>query len=178
MPADQYLARFSCHHEINNSPLGATVTPYVEALLTQRYAKRTIGLYLNALAHFGHWMKAEALCLESIDAVLTERFVREHLPACTCPMSLHSGAANTRAALRYLLKLLAQQRPVKSPGDDPITAELDRFGDYLQNICGVAPKRVLVDAKMSEHFSLTASEPNRSSYHHCPAPRLMRFWLH
>lgn len=140
MPADQYLARLSCRQEFNNSPLGATVTPYVEALLTQRYAKSTIRLYLHALAHFGHWMKAEALCVESIDAVLTERFVREHLPACTCSMSLHSGAANTRAALRYLLKLLAQQRPVKSSGDDPITAELDRFGDYLQNICGVAPQ--------------------------------------
>lgn len=140
MPADQYLARLSCRQEFNNSPLGATVTPYVEALLTQRYAKSTIRLYLHALAHFGHWMKAEALCLESIDAVLTERFVHEHLPACTCSMSLHSGVADTRAALRYLLKLLAQQRPVKSPGDDPITAELGRFDEYLQNICGVAPQ--------------------------------------
>lgn len=140
MPADQYLARLSCRQEFNNSPLGATVTPYFEALLTQRYAKSTIRLYLHALAHFGHWMKAEALCLESIDAVLTERFVHEHLPACTCSMSLHSGVADTRAALRYLLKLLAQQRPVKSPGDDPITAELGRFDKYLQNICGVAPQ--------------------------------------
>lgn len=140
MPADQYLARLSCRQELNNSPLGATVPPYVEALLTQRYAKSTIRLYLHALAHFGHWMEAETLRLESIDAALTERFVREHLPACTCSMSLHSGVADTQAALRYLLKLLAHQRPVKSPGDDPITAELGRFGDYLQNICGVAPQ--------------------------------------
>lgn len=36
MPADQYLARLSCRQEFNNSPLGATITPYVEALLTQR----------------------------------------------------------------------------------------------------------------------------------------------
>jgi site-specific recombinase XerD len=126
--------------EFNSSPLGATVTPYVEALLTQCYAKSTIRLYLHALAHFGHWMRAEALYLESIDAVFTERFIHEHLPACTCSMSLLSGVADTRAALRYLLKLLAQQRPVKSVGDDTITAELGRFGDYLQNICGVAPQ--------------------------------------
>jgi len=123
MSADQYLARLSCRQELNNSPLGATVTPYVEALLTQLYAKSTIRLYLHAIAHFGHWMKAEALCLESIDTALTERFVCEHLPACTCSKSLHSDVADTRAALRHLLKLLAQQRPVKSPGDDPITAE-------------------------------------------------------
>ncbi|EPA95337.1 tyrosine-type recombinase/integrase [Pseudomonas mandelii] len=140
MSADQYLARLSCRDELNDSPLSATVVPYVEALLVQRYAKRTIGLYLHALAHFGHWMKTEALCVESIDAALTERFVREHLPACTCSMSLHSGTVNTRAALRHLLKLLAQRRPVKSSTDDPITTELDRFGDYLQNICGVAPQ--------------------------------------
>jgi site-specific recombinase XerD len=80
MPADQYLARLSCRQEFNTSPLGATVTPYVEALLTQRYAKSTIRLYLHALAHFGHWMEAETLCLERIDAALTERFVHEHLP--------------------------------------------------------------------------------------------------
>ncbi|MNB83143.1 Tyrosine recombinase XerC [Pseudomonas fluorescens] len=140
MPADQYLARLSCRQEFNNSPLSATVTLYVEALLAQRYAKSTIRLYLHALAHFGHWMKAETLCLESIDAALTERFIREHLPACTCSMSLHSGVADTRAALRYLLKLLAQERPVKSSEDDPITTELGRFDEYLQNICGVAPQ--------------------------------------
>ena len=108
MPTDQYLARLSCRNELNDSPLSATVVPYLEALLVQRYAKRTI--------------------------------VREHLPACTCSMSLHSGTVNTRAALRHLLKLLAQRRPVKSSTDDPITTELDRFGDYLQNICGVAPQ--------------------------------------
>lgn len=140
MPADQYLARLSCRQEFNNSPLSATITLYVEALLTQRYAKSTIRLYLHALAHFGHWMKGETLCLENIDAALTERFIREHLPVCTCSMSLHSGVADTRAALRYLLKQLAQQRPVKSLGDDPITAELGRFDEYLQNICGVAPQ--------------------------------------
>jgi len=54
MPADQYLARLSCRQEFNNSPLSATVTLYVEALLAQRYAKSTIRLYLHALAHFGH----------------------------------------------------------------------------------------------------------------------------
>ncbi|MEO4016101.1 site-specific integrase [Pseudomonas rossensis] len=140
MPADQYLARLSCRQEFNNSPLSATITLYVEALLTQRYAKSTIRLYLHALARFGHWMKGETLCLENIDAALTERFIREHLPVCTCSMSLHSGVADTRAALRYLLKQLAQQRPVKSLGDDPITAELGRFDEYLQNICGVAPQ--------------------------------------
>lgn len=54
MPADQYLARLSCRDEFNDSPLSATGVPYIEALLTQRYAKRTIDLYLHALAHFGH----------------------------------------------------------------------------------------------------------------------------
>lgn len=61
MPADQYLARLSCRDEFNDSPLSATAVPYVEALLAQRYAKRTIDLYLHALAHFGHWMKANTL---------------------------------------------------------------------------------------------------------------------
>ncbi|WP_288078501.1 hypothetical protein [Pseudomonas sp.] len=44
MPADKCLARVSCHHEINNSPLGATVTPYVEAdLAMKEHALATIG---------------------------------------------------------------------------------------------------------------------------------------
>ncbi|MDX3744419.1 hypothetical protein ACM7YY_32600 [Pseudomonas aeruginosa] len=52
MSADQYLARLSCRDELNDSPLSATAVPYVEALLVQRYAKRTIGLYLHALQQF------------------------------------------------------------------------------------------------------------------------------
>lgn len=97
----------------------------------------------KAISHLAsNWIKlvryTEAGFLP-IDNHAAERAM-EHLPACTCSMSLHSGVADTRAALRYLPKLLAQHRPVKLPGDDPITAELGRFDEYLQNICCVAPQ--------------------------------------
>lgn len=64
-------------------------------------------------------------------------------------MSLHTFVADTRAVLRYLLKLLVQQRSVKSPEDDPITAELGRFDEYLQNICSVAPQPSSARARLA-----------------------------
>lgn len=105
MPADQYLASLSCRDELNDSSLSVTADPYVEALLAQRYAKRTIGLYLHALAHFGHWMKTEEWCVKSIDAVLTECFVREHLPGCTCSVAQLNWRAASDIQVRHMQSL-------------------------------------------------------------------------
>ena len=93
--------------------------------------------YLGCFAHFNFWIKGEAVELASVDSLLVKRFLLNHLTACTCPAPCYGAVANSGAALRYLLKLLPHERPI-SVAANPIASELEQFGDYLTNTCGVA----------------------------------------
>ena len=138
MDTDRCLATLARCDWLAGGPLASVVTPYIAALRNQRYAETTIRVYLGCLAHFSYWMRAEQIEPPSADALLVQRFLRDHLPGCTCPAPCYRAAASTGAALRRLLDLLPGTcaAPVAA---DPVAAELGRFGDYLPNICGVAP---------------------------------------
>ena len=131
------LASLACQDWLADSPFQEIVAHYISVLHAQRYAERTINIYVRCLGHFSQWMKAETLDLSSIDSALIERFVRVHLPSCNCSSPHPTATGDTRAALRHLLPLLPK-RPAPAT-DDPIAAELALFGDYLANTCGLAP---------------------------------------
>ena len=111
---------------------------YIESLRDQRYPDRTIRGYLGCLAHFSYWIKNEDLELLILDATLIERFLLNHLSVCTCPAPSYCTAANSGAALRHLLRVLPREQTAPVVVDQ-VALELERFGDYLSNICGVAP---------------------------------------
>jgi site-specific recombinase XerD len=137
MSADKCLTNLARHDWLTDGPLNSVVTPYIEALRNQRYADRTIGSYLGCLAHFSYWLKAEEVSLSSLDSSLIKRFLLNHLPACTCPAPCYCAVANSGAALRFLLRVLPCERSA-SVTVNPVAVELERFGEYLTNICGVA----------------------------------------
>lgn len=139
MLTDRSLTSLARRDWLTDGPLGSVVTSYIEALRYQRYADRTIRIYLGCLAHFNYWIKIEALEQPRVDSSLVKRFLVHHLPICTCPGPCYGTVASSRAALRYLLRMLPCELPSASVATDPVAIELGRFGDYLTNICGVAP---------------------------------------
>ena len=138
MPTDACLTNVARRDWLTDGPFNHVVPAYIEALRNQRYADHTIRSYLGCLAHFSYWIKAEGIELPSLDSSLIKRFLRSHLPACTCPPPCNRTVANTGAALRHLLRLLPRERAT-SVAADPVTMEVDLFGDYLTNTCGLAP---------------------------------------
>jgi integrase/recombinase XerD len=138
MPTDNYLTNLVRHDWLTDGPLDSVVPTYIEVLRNQRYADGTIRGYLGCLAHFSYWMKADEVELSSPDSSLVKRFLRDHLPVCTCPPPCYGTVANSGAALRHLLRVLPRERAT-SVAADPVAVELERFGDYLTNTCGVAP---------------------------------------
>jgi site-specific recombinase XerD len=123
---------------LDAGPLGHLIDPYIVALRGQRYGERTIRGYVGCLAHFCHWMACDAIAWSAPEAVsLVERFLRDHLPTCVCPVPCYASVASSGAALRHLLKLLPASQP--DVLTDPVTVELERFGEYLSNTCGLAP---------------------------------------
>jgi len=86
---------------------------YIESLRDQRYPDRTIRGYLGCLAHFSYWIKNEDLELLILDATLIERFLLNHLSVCTCPAPSYCTAANSGAALRHLLRVVAREQTAR-----------------------------------------------------------------
>ena len=139
MATDHCLATLVRLDWLTDGPLNNVVAPYIEALRNQRYHDRTIGAYLGCLAHFSYWIKNEAIESSLIDASLIAHFLRRHLPSCTCPAPCYSSRASSGAALRHLLRLLSGNRAASVVAVDPLAIELERFGEYLSNTCGVVP---------------------------------------
>ena len=79
MPADTILTNLVRYDWLTDSPLENVLVSYIEALRSQRYADRTIRIYLGCLAHFGFWLRAEELEIAHIDSSVVTRFLREHL---------------------------------------------------------------------------------------------------
>jgi site-specific recombinase XerD len=140
MPADTILTNLVRRDWLTDSPLESVVTDYIETLRSRRYADRTIRIYLGCLAHFGFWLKTgtEEHELTHIDSSLVKRFLREHLPACTCPAPCYGSVGSSEAALRHLLRMLSNSHPLSPMVQNPAAIELDRFGDYLTDTGGLA----------------------------------------
>ncbi|MDR1462585.1 MAG: site-specific integrase [Azoarcus sp.] len=137
MSFDTYLAHLARRDWLTHGPLGELIAAYIETLRIQHYREHTVRIYLACLAHFSYWMKREGLAPASVDRTLIKRFLRHHLPVCTCPQPCRSTVGDVRAALHHLLPLL----PVRgAPAmQDPVAIELERFDDHLSHTCGLAP---------------------------------------
>ncbi len=138
MFTDKCLTNLTRHDWLIDGPLNSIVTPYIESLRDQRYPDRTIRGYLGCLAHFSYWIIAEECDFTIVESSLIERFLLKHLPVCTCPAPCYCTVANSRAALMHLLKVLPRER-TRSVAVSPVAVEIERFGNYLLDVCGVTP---------------------------------------
>lgn len=138
MPTDNCLANLERRDWLADGPFSNVVAQYIDALRNQRYSEHTVRAYLGCLAHFSYWIKTEEIEMASLDASFIERFLRHHIPACTCPSPCYPSVASSGAALRHVLSLLPDYQSA-SPAVDQVAVELERFGVYLTNTCGLAP---------------------------------------
>ena len=65
-------------------PLSAQVPAYVARLRRGRYATHTCDRYVNAVAHFAHWMSMCHLPARMLNEGCIDQFLRYHLPRCDC----------------------------------------------------------------------------------------------
>lgn len=124
---------------LQDSDLAQFASAYVRRLIDRRYAQRTRLGYLNCVAHFACWMKAQRLSSGELTDLVVRRFLDEHLPRCRCSARVQRSYHQLRAALHQLLALLDELGIAKRPQDsDPIDVELDRFDRYMRHARGLA----------------------------------------
>jgi len=138
MLTDTCLTNLARRDWLAEGPFKDIVAQYIAALRNRRYSEHTIRAYLGGLAHFSYWIKTDAIEMSSLDASLILRFLHQHIPVCTCPSPCYPSVASSGAALRHVLSLLTGKQSAP-PVVDLVAVELERFGDYLTNTCGLAP---------------------------------------
>ncbi len=121
---------------IKSNPLGSVLRDYVAYLGSRGHHPRTIQQYVNAVEHFGRWIKGRP-----IDHDTVERFIQRHLPHCRCTRPSTRRVMCVRAALRRLLGMLEVERS-PTPEVEAICGLLDEYEDHLRHTCGLAQSTI------------------------------------
>lgn len=125
-------------NRLRASIVGPFTQAYWDRLCDQGYARSTVRLYLNCLAHFAHWAIRQRIELAALDRHI-ERFVDQHLPGCRCADPVQRTPRSVRSALEHFKAIIVavgvrlETEPL-SPGDE----QLQRFDRYLLQIKGLA----------------------------------------
>jgi len=78
------------------SVLSPLAQAYWDRLCDQGYARSTVRLYLNCLAHFAHWATRQRFELAALEHHIN-RFVEQHLPRCRCVAPVQRGLQSVRS---------------------------------------------------------------------------------
>jgi len=150
MSTNDYLANFIFRDLLVDGSLNTIIPSYIESLLKQRYAKRTIHAYLCSVTHFGCWMNKNDVSLLSIDLAMIERFLQDQLAAPGSSAPFGFAINIDRTALRHLLTLIPHQTL-----NNPVETELQRYQDYLLNICGTSQQTCINRCQHVKKFLLS-----------------------
>jgi len=132
------MSRMMRSHEVHipawfgASELQPHVDAFVDYIQESGYSRSTLHVYRNSVAHFAHWMTGHKVALNSLDEVLIQRFLLEHLPECRCGPLRQRWLCSVRAALKVLLRFLRSEGLIEParPTDPPaISEELHDFAD-------------------------------------------------
>lgn len=128
-------------HWFHGSDLESRVAAYVQHLTARGYAVRSIGMYLESLAHLAFWMRRRRIRLIEVNERIVWRFIDRHLPTCRCARRCQRSEHTVRAALVQLLTMLRVEGyipPAVSDEPEHIAAELREFMRFLVDVRGVA----------------------------------------
>jgi len=123
-------------------PLAAHLDAYKRHLTDRGYAASSIFCHLSSLAHLSQWMCRNRLRVERIDEALIADFLDDHLPRCRCRGPVPRRRPELSAALGHLLVVLRDRRVIapQAEGMAPVDVELRRYGQYMTQVRGLAPK--------------------------------------
>lgn len=164
--------------QLEAGPLGSFLSALAAQLQQQRYAKRTIQMYLRAVDTFGAWLQQQAIPISALDEALVTRYVASlaRRPIKGAP----SGALPHEAlGLTHLLRLLRQQQVIAPPHSEPPTTPvaifLTEYQQYLSQTLGSAPSTQRQHLLFARRFLTFAFPAQVLSWAELSAPQLTQF---
>lgn len=103
------------------------------------HTRGTRQTYVSAAKHFYYYLRTIPRGNE-INKESVQRFLQDHLPFCCCPEPVYKDLKLVRASLNQVLSMEGYHRfrPDIGAKYPYIEAEIDRFDNYLKDICGHA----------------------------------------
>lgn len=123
------------------SDLEPCVDAYVQHLAGRGYARASICMYVESVAHLAHWMRCKRISVADVSERLLRRFIDRHLPVCRCARRCQRSEHTVRAALVqliFVLRAAGQIPPAVSVEAEHIAKELQEFQGFLVDVRGVA----------------------------------------
>src|SRR5947209_1662082 len=98
-PGAQHVQR------LHANPLGALFDPFADFLVRRGCASSSIHALLRAAERFGYCLGSQHATVAGaqVTKVSAHRFLDEHLPTCSCPLSAEREVVASRSRVRTIL---------------------------------------------------------------------------
>lgn len=121
------------------------VEHYTTTLRERGYGPVATHAYKRAVEHFIAWSAPDSDCVEVGEAPF-RRFLDEHLSDCACAGRQQRGRVTALSALRHLqaiLRAAGSIPPELSSFPAFVISELQDYGDFANDVCGLAPATLI-----------------------------------
>lgn len=135
---EQYFRSARVHERIHDNILHDEIKRLIEHLNRRGHPIRTVQRYVQAAEHFGRWLHHRRHRI-SISSEAIDRFLKQHLPNCRCPVPAARHLYSTRSALKHLLRALGKEVNVNPRiARSRIAQIIDDYDEHLSATCGLA----------------------------------------
>lgn len=117
------------------------------------YRSETIQSYMQKIEHFGIWLRANGIQVNSVNRDTITLFLDRHLPNCRCTLPCSRDRKGVRAALNrlfYVLPSCGQKR--NNPLITSIDKEIQNFRNYMNNVCGFSTATIRYRVRYAAEF--------------------------
>lgn len=131
---------------------------YTTTLESHGYGPGVTHAYMRAVEHFLAWSAPDAEYVV-IEEASIRHFLDEHLGCCDCPGRPQRGKVTILSALRHLLTILRATGsilPASANFPGFVISELQDYGDFANDVCGLAPATLSICPRISSHSELGA----------------------
>lgn len=140
---EYYFKRTDVQTRIKTNLLCEQIRKLIYYLHDCGYRPETIQSYVQKVEHFGTWLRANSIQLNSINKDTINLFLDEHLLNCHCSLPCSCDRAGIRAALNRLFHVLPpRNKKSKSLLMTPIDKEIHKFRGYMDNVCGFSDSTI------------------------------------
>ncbi len=126
-------------HSVQSNESLVRLQKFGPYLTNRGHPPSTTQTYIRCAEHFECWFATH--CVEAINEGVVARFLKDHLPCCSCSPPRRRSYKDVRAALRHYLAVLRKLDLIPPLQPLPLSAvekEVKDFEQYLIQTCGVA----------------------------------------
>lgn len=131
------------HCRLVSNHLYIIIQPFVLELQARGYTRGTIRHHVEAVEHFGQWLKDQGVRLGQLSTRHVQEFLGRHLARCRCSSPAFKARRHCQAGLGRLVEFLRSQKRIrefkpKAPRPTPADQLLAAYDRHLDGVCGLS----------------------------------------